>query len=406
MAGKIEGWRGAPRGSKRWWFFVLVLVWMGLWGRSAVALPCAIPLEERGRFVWPRSGADAGLSLVVAPTQDGGALLWVGAPGDWAGGEEAGAVALLQVAADGSHRWVGELRGEAGDWLGAAMTLLPDLDGDGLPELAVGAPASGELLLIAGHRWAGGAPELSGPTPRLSLVPGQGARLRWRGDALWVGEDDEGAELPLGRGVLVAALLGEDPAASGAPQPGGRRARRGRAAERAEDAGVGTPAPEPGGRLWWGQSGAHALGDWDEDGVSDVVFIDRTEAEVLELRAASGRCAARWAGAEAFSEDDRGDRALPSPVAALPAWGPAHSGLRPTEDVGRRVVVAGPVLALGAPRSGLGGLVLLLGPPTSPVEPERALWRGASGRSSAASGALGAQGGVDGAARGRADRGR
>lgn len=405
MAGLVWGPRGAPRPTRRW-VFLFLLAWLGLWGRAARALPCALTLEERGRFAWPRTGAEAGLSFVVLPRPSGGALLWVGAPGDWAGGEEAGAVALLEIDAGGAARQLGELRGEAGDWLGAAMSLLPDLDGDGLPELAVGAPASGELLLLAGHRWAGPELALEGPSPRLSLVPGQGARLRWRGEALWVGEDDEAAELPLGRRALSAALLGESGPSAGAPSPGGRRARRGEAADRAGSAGAGRAgagagAPVEGGRGVWDQSGAHEVGDWDEDGVKDVVFISRTTEQTLELRAASGRCAARWAG-----EPLEALGATEQLIAALPAWSPARSGLRPTEDVGRPVVVAGPVLALGAPRSGPGGLVLLLGPAAVSAEADRAARRGISGRSSSGSAARGGQGGGGSGRRGPDDRAR
>lgn len=349
------------------WVARLSLIWSGAlaavmaWSAQAHALPCAIELEERGRFTWPRAGAEAGLSLLPATSALGEELLWVGAPGDWAGGEDAGAAALLKLSPTGAPTLIAELHGADGGWLGAAMSLLPDLDGDGLPELAIAAPAAGELLLLPGWRWAGDQPTLSGPLPRMGLVPGQGARLAWRGDALWVGEDDALGETPITAQALAAAMGAEAPTHRGAPPQahvddadgaaGGATAGTGAG----EGEGEGTARAEGHGRAWWGQSGAHAVGDWDHDGVSDVIFIDRDQHGAVELRAASGRCAARWAA------QDEGRSEAP-PWAPPAVWRPAQSGLRPTNDVGRRVVVAGPALALGAPRSELGGVVLILGP--------------------------------------------
>lgn len=93
---------------------------------------------------------------------DGTLELAVGAPGDDDGGADRGAVWLLSLAPDGSV--AGQLKisdtqggfGGAvanGDALGSSLCVIGDLDGDGLPELGVGAPGRDDSDPNAGAAW-------------------------------------------------------------------------------------------------------------------------------------------------------------------------------------------------------------------------------------------------------------
>lgn len=308
--------------------FVALLV--ALLAPRAAADDCLIPVEQRGLYRWPRASADAGLALAAVPTA-GGAHLWVGAPGDWAGGAEAGAAALLwwpTRLGDGAPQPRAELRGDAeGEWLGAAIEPLPDLDGDGLPEVAIGAPGSGALRLLPGAAWLRASPaELEAAARKVWLPQGWGAWLWWDGGQLWAGPDGAAGALALSRGALQQALAGGAPVA----RPGRVRALR--------------PAPDQG----------TLVSDWDGDGVPEVFFVDPDADGGARGALVSGRCVARAAGAAPAGGAERGRAAL---AAAGPLPGGALGG-----EPGRAVAGAQGGLALGAPGAGAGGAVLLLGP--------------------------------------------
>lgn len=136
---------------------------------------------------------------------DGIPDLAVGAPRDDEQGTDAGALRLLFMNADGSVRDVIRIAGPQSDFTGATMNgyfgaslaLLPDLDADGIPELAVGAPTAGGTGLPNGsgsfwifslrrdgslrtaRRIAGDAPALSGA---LALSDQFGTALASLGD--------------------------------------------------------------------------------------------------------------------------------------------------------------------------------------------------------------------------------
>jgi len=87
---------------------------------------------------------------------DGNSELAVGASTDRDGGFQAGAVWVLFLNANGTVRESRKLSGSAGDWntndrFGSSVTNLGDLDRDGVPDLAVGAP--GYDLFERGAVW-------------------------------------------------------------------------------------------------------------------------------------------------------------------------------------------------------------------------------------------------------------
>ncbi|MBL8618999.1 MAG: hypothetical protein JNM72_25530 [Deltaproteobacteria bacterium] len=307
---------------------LIVALLVALLAPGAAADDCLIPVEQRGLYRWPRAAADAGLALATLPTA-GGAHLWVGAPGDWAGGAEAGAAALLwwpTRLGDGAPQPRAELRGDAeGEWLGAAIEPLPDLDGDGLPEVAIGAPGSGALRLLPGAAWLRAAPaELEAAARKVWLPQGWGAWLWWDGAQLWAGPDGAAGALALSRGALQQALAGGAPMA----RPGRVRALR--------------PAPDQG----------TLVSDWDGDGVAEVFFVDPDAEGGARGALVSGRCLARAAGASPAGGAARGRAALEA-AGALPAGALGAPG--------RAVAGAPGGLALGAPDAAAGGAVLLLG---------------------------------------------
>jgi hypothetical protein len=129
----------------------------GLVPAAAQSFPGAVVGESKissiaGGFAGALDDADAfgrSLSSLGDLDGDGTVEVAVGALGDDDGGLEHGAVWVLSLAPDGTvvdESKISETAGgftgdlDTGDWFGFASARLPDLDGDGVPELAVGAP--------------------------------------------------------------------------------------------------------------------------------------------------------------------------------------------------------------------------------------------------------------------------
>ena len=107
-------------------------------------------------------GTDVGVSLDVGDLDGDGWLdLVVGAPAD---ADQRGVVAVWWGPISGTRSWSeldDRLEGEeAAAGLGTAVSVHPDLTGDGLPELVVGAPeasgGAGALLIVSGTVWGPG----------------------------------------------------------------------------------------------------------------------------------------------------------------------------------------------------------------------------------------------------------
>ena len=100
----------------------------------------------------------AGAAVVWAGDVDGDGLAdaLVGAPGDDLGGTNAGAVYLLLGPLDGSvdlSAADSKLYGTADDQVGSALASADDVDGDGLPDLLIGATREDTGGLEAGAAW-------------------------------------------------------------------------------------------------------------------------------------------------------------------------------------------------------------------------------------------------------------
>lgn len=118
-----------------------------------------------GGFVGPLDDVDAFARAVAALGDldgDGIVDLAVGALGDDDGGLDHGAVWILFLADDGSVAAESKISSTAGgfsgdldsaDWFGFAATSLGDLDGDGVVDLAVGAPRDDDGAFNAGAVW-------------------------------------------------------------------------------------------------------------------------------------------------------------------------------------------------------------------------------------------------------------
>jgi len=108
--------------------------------------------DGAGSFDGNLDNGDRFGSAVASPgdlNDDGVADLAVGAPGDDAGGTDRGAVWMLFLNADGKVRLQQKISDSAGgfggnlkdgDEFGSAVASIGDLDGDGVADLAVGAP--------------------------------------------------------------------------------------------------------------------------------------------------------------------------------------------------------------------------------------------------------------------------
>lgn len=129
---------GAPGANEVWILFM----------NSDGTVDDADLIDDFTRGLSLDDGDGFGSSIALLGVDGGGRLLAVGAPGDDTGGPDRGAVWLLAVAPDGDLDDVEKLVDSSapfvtlqdGDRLGASLASLGDMNGNGLPELAMGAP--------------------------------------------------------------------------------------------------------------------------------------------------------------------------------------------------------------------------------------------------------------------------
>lgn len=210
---------------------------------------------------WAGSGAGARVGAALcADDLDGDGVddLAVGAPG--AGGGRGlvavwrGPLAGARTEDDGDWQGFGEA---GGSLLGAALACVGDADGDGLPEILAGAPSAGD-----------GVAYLLSPGGADAVVPAADARLRWRGDAT-------------ARGLGTAVGPGPDRAARGGPSVvlGDGAAGRGRVWVDLDPSGTGVRGAadvdvviEASAAADRAFAWALAPGDLTGDGVPDLAF--------------------------------------------------------------------------------------------------------------------------------------
>lgn len=143
-------------------------------------------------------GEYAGVAVAAISDRDGDGFdeLFIGARGNDEGGTDAGAVYILsssggpwgavpqRLLVTANTKIIGAL---AGDETGRGVSELSDLDGDGLPELLVGAQMNGAggakagaaSLLFSGGALSTGAASLSVTTADLTLLGAHGERAAW-----------------------------------------------------------------------------------------------------------------------------------------------------------------------------------------------------------------------------------
>jgi len=114
-------------------------------------------------FTVDEAGQLLGAALAAAGDRDGDGLvdLLVGAPRAAAGGSERGCALLLHVGAAGFSAGFQIEGAQDGEHLGSALAWLPDLDGDLVEELAVGAPDFDGGELNCGRTWVVSGADLS-----------------------------------------------------------------------------------------------------------------------------------------------------------------------------------------------------------------------------------------------------
>jgi len=149
---------------------------------------------------------------------DGVAELAVGAPGDDDGNRDRGALWILFPAQDGTVRQQRRVAGSSDlgaaldnfDEFGSALATLGDLDGDGLRELAVGAPGDDDGAADAGAVWllflgTDGAVRRELKLSALALGPALDAGDGFGASVLWLPDLDGD-----GRGELAVGAPGDD----------------------------------------------------------------------------------------------------------------------------------------------------------------------------------------------------